>query len=144
MKKKGLKSEKGITLITIMVTIVILAILAGIAIRNVDLGTDIRNYNFMCADIELLESKILTYYNNNGIIPKGDLVTSPELGGQESSRDAGGNYYKVDISKLTNVTLNYGGSKTSKDVYIVNEKSLEVYYLEGAVYEGTKYSTPFN
>lgn len=144
MMKKLLKNQKGVTLIALMLTIVILAILAGIAIGNIDMGTDIRNYNYMCADIELLEDKILAYYNENGTIPKGDLVTSPELGGQESTRDAGGNYYKIDISKLSNITLNYGGGKTENDVYIVNEKSLEVYYLEGAIYEKIKYYTPFN
>lgn len=144
MMKKLLKNQKGVTLIALMLTIVILAILAGIAIGNIDMGTDIRNYNYMCADIELLEDKILAYYNENGTIPKGDLVASPELGGQESTRDAGGNYYKIDISKLSNITLNYGGGKTENDVYIVNEKSLEVYYLEGAIYEEIKYYTPFN
>jgi len=144
MKNKFLKCEKGISLIALMVTIVILAILTGVAVNHIDMGTDIRNYNYMCADIELLESKILAYYNEKGTIPKGNLIENPELGGQASDRDTGGNYYKIDINKLSNITLNYGGGKTEKDIYIVNEKSLEVYYLEGAVYQGTKYYTSFN
>lgn len=65
MKKNILKNERGITLVVLMLTIIIMAILVGAVVTNIDTGADIRNYQYMRADIELLESKIMTYYNKN-------------------------------------------------------------------------------
>ena len=45
MKKNKLKSQAGITLTTLMITIVVLSILVAIVVRHVDTGTDLRNYN---------------------------------------------------------------------------------------------------
>lgn len=146
MKKNILKNQNGVTLIMLMITIIILALLAGVAIRNIDIGADIRNYNYMCADIELLESKIMTYYNEYGEIPiKEDtgVISNAKsmLGGQASSRD-NDTYYQVDVQKLNNITLNFGGGTlANKDIYIINEQSHRVYYLKGATYEETLYHT---
>lgn len=138
--KKNLRNDKGITLVMLMLVIIILAILAGVAINNIDTGVDIRNYNYMRADIELLESKINVYYNNNFTLPKkGEVIKNPDLSGQASSRD-NENYYQIDISLLNNVTLNYGGGTLeNKDIYIINEQSHEIYYLKGAIYENNLY-----
>lgn len=140
--KKILRNQKGITLIVLMLTIIIMAILAGAVVTNIDIGEDIRNYNYMRADIELLSGKIMTYYNENGSIPtKGSVITNPDLNGQASSKD-NSNYYQIDISKLYNITLNYGGGTLSnKDIYIINEQSHEIYYLKGAYFENTLYHT---
>ena len=123
--KKNLKNEKGITLITLMITIVIMAILVGFAVSNLDTGTDIRNYNYMCADIELLEAKIMTHYNENGSIPTTgnaiDITSITTLVDQVSSHD-NDKYYQIDISKLYNITLNYGRGTESDDIYIINEQ----------------------
>lgn len=139
MKKKILSNQKGITLAMLLITIIIIAILGSVVISNMDIGTDIRNYNYMIADIELLESKIMTYYNKKGGIPTtGNLVTVSFSG---SSRD-NENYYQIDISQLYNITLNYGGGTVDNgDIYIINEQSHNVYYLKGVEYEGTTYHT---
>ena len=141
--KKYIKNERGITLIILIVTVIIIAILTGVIVKKMDTGKDIRNYNYMCADVELLKNKILVYYNENGSVPtKGTAFNAKAtLGTQASSRDSD-NYYEIDLSKLYNITLNYGGGTTSNgDVYIVNEQSLEVYYLNGIEYDGVKYYT---
>ncbi len=146
MKKINLKSQKGITLIILIITIVILAVLASVTVMNFDSGTDIRNYNYMCADIELLENKILIYYNKNKTLPvKGNAIggATEMLQGQASSRD-NSTYYQIDLAELPNMTLNYGrGNISDKNIYIINEQSHEVYYLKGVVYEGNNYYTPF-
>ena len=99
MKKISLKSQKGITLVMLITIIVILGILLSVSVTNLDIGTDIRNYNYMKADIELLEAKIMTYYNDNKSIPTtGDVIINPDLGGQESTRD-NTRYYQIDITK---------------------------------------------
>ena len=142
MKKNILKNNKGISLITLIVTIIVLAILVSLSIRNLDTGTDIKNYNYMCADIELLETKVMTYYNDKGTLPvKGDPISNVKstLGGQASSRD-NDIYYQIDVSQLYNITLNYGGGTvTNKNIYIINEQSHEIYYYRGTEYQGTTY-----
>lgn len=151
MRKDILKKQNGITLIVLMITIVVLLILASVTIRNIDTGTDIRNYNYMCADIELLKSKIINYYNEKAQIPNNKKAQLPIIGtafnaktkleGQASSRD-NDNYYQIDITKLYNITLNYGGGTLeNEDIYIINEQSFEIYYLKGAKYENTTYHT---
>lgn len=147
MRKINLRSQKGITLIILIMTLIIIAILASVTVTNFDSGTDIKKYNYMCADIELLESKIQVYYNNNETLPmKGNALNNVKvnLGGQASSRD-GDVYYQIDVSKLNNVTLNYGGGNVeNKNIYVINEQSHEVYYLKGIEFEGKIYYTPFN
>lgn len=144
MKKSILKNERGITLIILMLVIIIMAILVAFAVKNIDIGVDIRDYNYMCADIELLESKIMTYYNNNNEIPIDETLgaiadAKTMLDGQASSKD-NDVYYKVDVKKLFNITLNYGGGTLeNKDIYIINEATHEVYYLKGVQFENTTY-----
>ena len=101
MKKSKLRNQNGITLIILMIMVLVIAILAGVAIRNIDTGTDIRNYNYMCADIELLESKIMTYYNNNSSIPTTGTAFNAKttLGSQASSKD-NDNYYQIDLNQI--------------------------------------------
>jgi len=142
MKKLNLKNQKGITIVVLIITLIVLGILAGVAITNVDIGTDVRNYNYMCADIELIENKLKVYYGKYDKLPiKGEVITEAKetLGGQATSRD-NDNYYEIDLNELHGMTLNFGGgTNENKDIYIVNEQSLEVYYLKGVVYEGNTY-----
>ena len=96
----------------------------------------------MCADIELLETKVMTYYNEKGTLPvKGDPIADVKstLGAQASSRD-NDIYYQIDVSQLYNITLNYGGGNISnRNIYIINEQSHEIYYYKGTEYQGTTY-----
>ena len=99
---EGISQDRGITLVSLIITVIILLILSGVTINNLSNSSNVAPYNNMIADIKLLEDKISIYYN------------------------------KIDVSKLDNVTLNYGtedkGDKT--DIYLVNN-NLEVYYLRG-------------
>lgn len=138
--KKWIKSQKGVTLIILLITIIVIAILGGVVIRNLDIGTDIKEYNYMCADIELLESKVIAYYNENSSLPiKGNAFNAKDtLGSQASSRDDE-NYYEIDLDKLYNITLNYGGgTKENGDIYVINGKTHIIYYLKGVMFEKTR------
>ena len=140
--KKILKNQNGITIVVLLLTIIVIAILTGVTMKNIDTGIDIKEYNFMCADIELLKTKIQNYYNENGTIPIADEIANAAiiLGDQVSTRDADGKYYKIDISKLYNITLNFGGGNTQNgDIYVINDKSHEIYYLKGTMLENTRY-----
>lgn len=122
---EGISQDKGITLVSLIITIIILLILTGVTISNLSSSSEVTPYNNMIADIKLLEDKISVYYNKYGEIPiiekSNQTIDEVEL-----------EYYKIDLSKLENVTLNYGtedeGDKT--DIYLVND-NLEVYYLKG-------------
>ena len=125
MIKEKINSNKGITLVSLVVTIVILLILSTISIQAIKSSNDIGPYNNMVADINLLEDKILIYYNKYNEIPK----TSEEI------EIEGTKYYKIDLTKLDNVTLNFGVNEDSEDYYLVNN-NLEVYYKRGIEKDG--------
>ena len=137
--KKKLIDNKGLSLIVLMITLVLMAILLGVIIRKVDIGADIKNYDYMCADIELLESIVLQGTKGYSVYDGDSIsITKADLHGQASPQD-GPNYYTINTSKLNNVLLNFGGGKNNKDIYIVNEQSLRVYYLKGIKLEGAIY-----
>ena len=103
MIKENINSNKGITLVSLVVSIIILLILSTISIQVIRSSNNISPYNNMVADINLLEDKISVYYNKYGEIPK----TSEEI------EIEGIKYYKIDLSKLENVTLNFGRDEES-------------------------------
>lgn len=131
----NIKENKGITLVILVVTIVILLILSGTAIYNYSLSNEVSIYNKMIADIKLLEDKTVIYYNKYGDIPKTD----------RSIQISGTDYYEIDLSKLDNITLNYGKDfkgtgklNNSSDIYLVNS-NLDIYYLKGIEKNGEIY-----
>ena len=130
MIKENINSNKGITLVSLVVSIIILLILSTISIQVIRSSNNISPYNNMVADINLLEDKISVYYNKYGEIPK----TSEEI------EIEGIKYYKIDLSKLENVTLNFGRDEESEDYYLVNN-NLEVYYKRGIERDGEVFHT---
>ena len=134
------KLNKGITLVSLIITIVIILILTRVVVTNTYTGSDYKRYKNMCSDVKLLEDKILIYYNKYGKIPTIEL-TAEELAsitaGLESIVDKT-KLEKVDTSKLSGITLTYGDEE---DVFLINKDTFEVYYLNGIEYEGTTYYT---
>ena len=130
MIREKLKSKKGITLVALIITVIVLVILTSTIIRSVNVSNKVTEYNNMIADIKLLEDQILIYFNKYGELP----ITSVEKQIYDET------YYEIDLSKLKNITLNYGnkyeGDET--DVYLVND-NLTVYYLKGIESEGEIY-----
>lgn len=62
----------------------------------------------------------------------------------EISVNDGEKYYTIDISKIDNITLNYGNDyakPTTMDRYVINEETHVIYYLKGIHYEGKMYHT---
>ena len=130
MTKEKIKSNKGITMVALVTTIIIMLILLGVSINGINTSNNAVPYNNMVADITLLEEKLLLYYNRYKEIPK------PEMAKQID----GVQYYEIDLSKLENVTLNYGikYNGDEEDIYLVND-NLNVYYLKGVQKSGTMY-----
>lgn len=130
MIKEKMKSNKGITIVALVTTVIIILILLGVTISGINTSNNAVPYNNMVADITLLEEKLLLYYNRYKEIPKTEMAKQID----------GVQYYEIDLSKLENVTLNYGiqYEGDTEDIYLVNN-NLKVYYLKGVQKSGTIY-----
>ena len=102
----------------------------------------------MQADIENLRDKVSNYYAGYGKIPADMNVEYTNVNNINSISEAvdTGKFYVIDLSAMENVTLNYGkdyekiknGEASSSeqinaltDLYIINETSHNVFYVEG-------------
>ncbi len=145
MIKGKIKNAKGITLISLTITIIIIMMLANTIIYNIKDNVSIKNVKNMESDIEILKDKISDYYAQNGQIPANIKFTN--IG---AIKDAGvisntidtGDFFVIDLSAIDNLTLNYGrdfdivkdnASRANeyKDLYIINEASHNIFYVEG-------------
>lgn len=113
----------------------------------------------MQADIQLLKDKSTVYYNSYEDIPKceeiyfdiidsdGENITvykisegtiiNKEFIADRNSED-GDIYYQIDKTKLNNITLNFG---SNEDIYIINARTLNVYYTNGVMSEDVMHYT---
>lgn len=130
---KKIKSNKGITIITLIVTIIVILILTSVTITSTYTGSDYRRYKLMCADVEMLEDKIIFFYRQYGELPIGNEITS-----LPTAIDNGNTFYEVNVNLLNNITLNFG---EEEDVYIVDSVTFEVYYFNGIEYQDEIYYT---
>ncbi len=131
----NIKTNKGITIITLVITVIILLILSGTIIYNTSTYNGTGNYNYMVSDIKILKDKSLIYFNQYGQIPTTDRAIT--IDGQE--------YKELDLNKLGSLTLNYGhefGEKeeltNTSDVYVIDD-TLNIYYIDGVEMDGAIY-----
>ena len=134
--KNYMRNNKGITITTLVVTVIIMLILSSTIIMKISDSKDVSKLNNLYADIKILEDKVLEYYNDYGTLPIKGAPIDPLL-----SMENGNKYYEIDLSKLENITLNYGHGNDEKDIHVVNGDTLDVYYYKGVAYEGKKYYT---
>ena len=160
----NVKNNKGVTLIILIVMIIVLLILTSITISNFKSELSIKNVNSLYADIESISTKISTYYLENNSIPiyednpyfnnsdecKQFFMAKGENGDVINPNDEG-QYYVIDLSKLENLTLNYGkeyknwnsesSSLNIQDVYIINKVTHQIYYPKGIKLREENYFT---
>ena len=143
---KNLKSEKGVTLISLVVTIVVMMILVISITSSLSTTTELKRFNEVKEDIVTLTEEVKVYYLNNGTLP---IDTSTKIALNISSDmknvNDGGNYYPIKTD-LLDVELNNGeGNKqknyTTNDLYVVDDVSLTVYYVNGITINGITYYT---
>lgn len=134
------RNNKGITLIILVITVTLLLMISGAAIYSIKMSPDTNKVGKMVNDINLLRGKVLTYYNRYGSIPivneesPTPINTSKIPIDQKNDNDDPNGYYEIDISKLENLTLNYGKRNGATDIYIINISTLKIYYLKGVEY----------
>lgn len=166
---KFLKNDKGVTLVTLAVTIVILVIVTNILVYNAKDNVYIKKLEGMYNDISNLRDKVSTYYVKYGNLPilkdsstteknpieyssitKGDTDLN-KIGSVVGNADSG-KFYVIDLNAFDNLTLNNGKDfdtiKTNNsidtehlDFYIINETSHNIFYVKGVEVSGKTYFT---
>lgn len=167
------KNEKGVTLVALTITIIVILIVTSTLIYNANNEAQMKKLNNLYSDIEVLESKVSEYYIRHGQLPlKGEneskyctadgLVQILKKNGADNKLGADDlldinddksnaeyTYCVLDLSKLDNLTLNYGSQYNSwgsgqgnleiQDLYIINIKSHKIYYPKGVKVDGKLY-----
>lgn len=150
--KNIIKNERGVTLVSLAVAIIILGIITTLLLYNVKDTKDIERVSNMYIDIEGISDRISNSYSRYGALPVTiDVTSDPIVSGWiselQSENNEGplgandtGKFYVIDLNALENLSLNYGSGFTKingstlpedKDVYVINENSHNIFYLHG-------------
>ena len=145
--KNKLRQEKGITMMALVVTIIILLILTRVLVFNTQDSVYIKRLNNLYSDIELLRSKTDEYYNEYGQIPAKIKYTNiGTLKNVLSTKNDTGDFYVIDLEAMEGITLNYGkdyenvknlpkneetNANNYTDLYIINENSHNIFFVRG-------------
>ena len=138
-----LKNEKGVTLIALIVTLVVLSIMVTAMTSGVRTSLESRNYNNIQEEIKYLEEATKLYYEHNGELP--ESITSVVLSNPGALT---GSFYVItgsNVAAYSDLGLSYDkfyygkGSISDEDVYCIEVTSLDVYYLKGMEINGTRY-----
>lgn len=144
--KYKIKNEKGITMVALVITILILLILTNMLIYNAQDNMYIKALTNLYNDISLLREEVSEYYNEYGKIPAEIRYTNEEqlhnLSSVLSTQNDTGDFYVIDLEAMQGITLNYGkdyekvksdknNANSYTDLYIINENSHNIFYVEG-------------
>lgn len=148
---KKFKSERGITITTLVITVVLLIIITSILAKNSKTTMQLSNLTKLKNDIEILNDRVGAYYVTEGKLPileetefTYDKTTLTQALKDEISVNDGDTYSTIDLSKIDNATLNYGNNylqPSTTDRYVINNETHVIYYLKGIVHDGTWYHT---
>ena len=136
---RRIKSEKGITLIELTITIAVLLVLAGITTTlGISSILELRDFNAVKSDIIALTEAVQTYYLENEKLPLEDERLRIDFTPPEDNKNPNdsGEYYEIDATLLEGVTL-----QRKRRTYLVDKQSLTVYCKEGVEYQGKTYYT---
>jgi len=140
-----IKKQNGITLVSLIIVIVLMLIISSTVV-NVSLDRfEINNFNKMKNDIELLKDKVSNYYlKYNGLPVIRDENNEPIEYTYTDFDLESGKYYILDLSAMEGVSLNYGklgfeNPNTTKDVYVINQLTYNIYYVKGIELQGSLY-----
>lgn len=147
-----MKNQSGVTLTILVITIIIMALIAGSLSYNSVSSVKMGTYYNMISDIELLDQKVALYYVEHNELPItsesqklkniiGSDYTGTVNDNPNNSQNADNEtVYKIDISLLGNLSLNsteYYIDKTSHTIYSSKGIDIdgEVYFCKPLNYE---------
>ena len=169
--KNLLKCHRGVTLISLTVTIIILMIITGTSIYNLQDGLKLEILKNMQNDISNLRDLVANYYAQYGEIPANKNIVYDITGkniassGIISQATDTGEFYIIDLQFLENLTLNYGKDYEKykqivrdsnlitrdninqvnelSDIYIINSDSQNIFYVKGVNVNSKTYYTDY-
>lgn len=143
--KSIIKQDRGITMVSLVVTVIILLIVTNVLIYNAQDSIHIKALTNLYNDIELLKEKVSEYYEKYGEIPAkvkytnlSDLENAKIL----SKNNDIGDFYVIDLEAMQGITLNFGKdyeqvknneekANDYKNLYIINKNSHNIFYVQG-------------
>lgn len=138
-----IKNNSGITLIALIVTVVVLAILMISITKGIEGTLKLRHYFKPKEDIIALGKAVQNYYiENDGQLPIANNAQADTsfLNTIRHYKDRNPNdndvYYPIDVNLLEGISLNY-----PDNVYLVNEWTLTVYSQKSYTLNGQQYFT---
>lgn len=157
MINQKMKSQKGISLVSLIIAVIVLVILTNVMIYNISDSLKVENLKAMQSDIQSLRDKVSLYYVQNGKIPASLKYTNIQhLRGAGIISDAvdTGEFFVIDLSALEGVTLNYGRDFENirentenvdnyKDLYIINGVSHNIFYVNGITVDENIFYTDY-
>lgn len=142
---RKIKSENGITMMVLVVTIIVLAIIASIVIQYSINGGEYSKEKQLLSDLEIVQHAVYEQYEqyrttgdesflvgNKASNPDDSRVTWENNNAYWTSNERDKQYYLLTPETLKKLNIN-----NSKDTYIVN-------YYTGECYNSTVRTTPQN
>lgn len=140
--------KKGVTLSIVIVAIVVMLILISSASVVGTNAINTANFEKYKSNVSRVSDDVNEYFLENGELPiylEAVLPASLNENFKSSlsmNNDINDKLYVVDVSKLNDPSVENGiGNLENQDVYLVAEKSQNVYYLMGYKYKEGVYYT---
>lgn len=151
-------NKKGIAMLPLIITIIVMIILTSVAVAGVNsFINNGKKINF-ATDLKNIQEAVDIYYNDEGSLPftvdtkSYTLTTLKTLSGEgaiEIEQEIVDNednlintiFYEIDINKL-NIQKGIRGTKkggVSNDIFVVSSNNMMVYYVKGEKIAGKSY-----
>lgn len=138
--------KKGVTLSIVLIAIVIMITIITTASVVGSNAISTANFEDFKSNVSRAADAVNEYYLSNSTLPVTNEIVAADSVSNElrqllSKRgDINSKLYVVDMNKIEDSTIEKGrGTLSNKDVYIVAEETLNVYYLKGYTYRSVKY-----
>ncbi len=133
-----MKSNRGVTLLTMGIAVIIILIILSTIFFNVTSKMRAQELDNLYNDLTILSDKVNIYYNKYGNLPiKEEYTQISNIPTEILNPNDYGKYYIVDLSAMENLSLNT--AVTEENVFVVNEGSHTVYFPSGVNLDGVIY-----
>ena len=138
-------NNKGITLISLVITIMVLSMISVTIVFNLDNNTGVKKMTDLSKDLNMLKQKVSNFYKEYGKIPA-DIeytnISHLKTSFNSSELEADSKFYVIDLQAMKGISLNYGRdyenvkntntdvANSYKDLYIINNKTHNIFYVE--------------
>ena len=138
--------DKGITLISLSITVIILLLITGVLLYNAKDSIEIRNYRNLSNDIQNLRDKVSEFYNEYGNVPAkikySNLSENIKKVFNDQELENIDEFYVIDLQVMEGISLNYGKdyekvknneaeANNYQDLYIINKITHGIFYVQG-------------